>query len=158
MGLSARVVSRARRALPAKLHALAVRTRGAECAPSPYPGAMRIGLAFAVLGLASLLPSQNSMRKERKPPSPLAAKAGTAIPWRDSVEQALLDAKAQKKLVFWYVPSVAGSPMDRKPEIDNYLMSGPFSWPSTVDLLSQAYVPVKQVPKGEIAKKYAITK
>ena len=58
--------------------------------------------------------------------------------------------------LFWYVPSVAGSPMDRKPEIDNYLMSGPFSWPSTVDLLSQAYVPVKQVPKGEIAKKYAI--
>jgi hypothetical protein len=115
---------------------------------------MRIGLLLAVVGLMSALPAQNNMRKERKPPSPLAAKAGTAIPWRDTVEQALIDAKAQKKLVFWYVPSVSGSPMDRKPEIDNYLMAGPFSWPSTIDLLSQSFVPVKQVPKGELAKKY----
>lgn len=114
-----------------------------------------ISARFVVLfGLLAVVAAQNSTRKERNPPSPMAERAGSAIPWRDSVSQALVDAKAQNKLVFWYVPSVSGSPMDRKSELDCYMMAGPFSWPSTIELLSQSFVPVKQVPKGELARQY----
>ena len=30
--------------------------------------------------------------------------------------------------------------MDRKPEIDRYLMGGPFSWPSTIELLAEHFL------------------
>ncbi|HEB52055.1 MAG TPA: hypothetical protein ENI87_02245 [bacterium] len=97
------------------------------------------------LACACALPAQNSRRKIRRPPSELAARAGTAVGWRRDVDAALREAKQTGKPVFWYVPSVARSPMDRKPEIDRYMMGGPFSWPSTVSLLRAHFVPVKQV-------------
>ena len=106
--------------------------------------------------LSALLPGQNSTRKIRQPPSAMAQRAGSAVPWRDSLEVALAEAKAQKKLVFWYVPSVAGSPMDRKPEIDRYLRSGPFSWPTTITLLQTQFVPVQEVPRGELQKRFLL--
>ena len=56
--------------------------------------------------LSALLPGQNSTRKIRQPPSAMAQRAGSAVPWRDSLEVALAEAKAQKKLVFWYVPNL----------------------------------------------------
>jgi hypothetical protein len=106
--------------------------------------------------LAPALAAQNSTRKLRVPPTALAERAGSAVPWRPSLDQALAEAKEKHKLVFWYVPTVNGSPMDRKPEIDGYLMAGPFSWPSTIDLLSQSFVPVKQMARGEAAKRYQL--
>jgi len=106
----------------------------------------------------SMTVAQNSTRKIRKPPGALAAKAGTAVNWRDNVDDALAEAKMTGKPVFWYVPSVHRSPMDRKPEVDRYMMGGPFSWPVTVVLLNQHYVPVRQVARGELAKKYGLTR
>jgi hypothetical protein len=108
------------------------------------------------LVLAALLPAQNSTRKIRQPPSATAQRAGSAVPWRDSLEAALAEAKEQKKLVFWYVPTVTGSPMDRKPEIDRYLRSGPFSWPTTITLLQTKFVPVMEVPRGEAQKRFGL--
>jgi hypothetical protein len=100
----------------------------------------------------AVLPAQNSTRKIRPAPSELAAKAGSAVPWRSDLDTALREAKQSNKPVFWYVPSVARSPMDRKPEIDRYLRGGPFSWPSTAELLRTRFVPVAAVAKGDRAK------
>jgi hypothetical protein len=122
--------------------------------PDRYPLSpmLRLPVAVPVL-LAALLPAQNSTRKVRVPPSALAERAGTAVPWRDSVEAALAEARERGKPVFWYVPTVAGSPMDRQPEIDRYLLAGPFSWPSTIELLAQHFVPVRAVPRGELQQR-----
>ena len=119
---------------------------------------MRTPLLAGLLGtlVLSVLPAQNSTRKIRTAPGALAARAGSAVPWRGGLEAALAEAKAQQKLVFWYVPKVAGSPMDRTPEIDRYLQSGPFSWPTTITLLQTRFVPVAEVPRGELQKRFGL--
>ncbi|MCB9878405.1 MAG: hypothetical protein H6835_12470 [Planctomycetes bacterium] len=108
--------------------------------------------ALCVLALLGQLAAQNSTRKVRRPPGELAAKAGSAVHWRKDVAAALVEAKQKGKPVFWYVPEVKGSPMDRKPEVDRYMMGGPFSWPSTIALLNEHFVPVKEVAEGARAK------
>jgi hypothetical protein len=115
-------------------------------------------LAAAVLVLASFAPlcAQNSTKKLRSQPGELAAKVGSAIPWLDDVGAAITAAKAAGKLVFWYVPAVAKSPMDRKLEIDRYLRGGPFSWPTTIELLRTRFVPVAQIAAGELGAKYEV--
>ena len=95
--------------------------------------------------------AQNSTKKVRKAPGELASKAGTAVPWRDDVDAALAESKKTGKPVFWYVPEVRRSKMDRKPEIDRYMMGGPFSWPSTIALLTEHFVPVRAAAGGELA-------
>ena len=109
---------------------------------------------FAVL--MAILPAQNSTRKLRAEPGELAARAGTAVPWVDGLEAALAASKASGRPVFWYVASVTGSPMDRKPEIDRYLRGGPFSWPSTIALLQSRFVCVDEVPKGEVQERFGL--
>ena len=109
--------------------------------------------SFALL---AVLPAQNSTKKVRKAPSETAARAGSAVPWRADLATALQEAKAKGKLVFWYVPSVARSPMDRKAEIDRYMRAGPFSWPTTIDLLAAHFVPVAEVARGPLQKQYGL--
>ncbi|MBL9078047.1 MAG: hypothetical protein JNL08_11120 [Planctomycetes bacterium] len=108
--------------------------------------------------LGALLPAQNSTRKVRPAPSELAARAGSAVPWRQDVAAALTECKQTGKPVFWYVPSVARSPMDRKDVIDRYLLGGPFSWPSTIELLRDHFVPVKEVAAGDRAKQLGLVR
>ncbi|MBL8755695.1 MAG: hypothetical protein JNK15_20535 [Planctomycetes bacterium] len=114
--------------------------------------------AFVPSVVLAVLPAQNSTRKIRPAPGELAAKVGNAVPWRADVATALREAKEQKKPVFWYVPAVARSPMDRKPEIDRYLRGGPFSWPSTIDLLRAQFVPVAEIAKGDLAKQLGLVR
>lgn len=109
-------------------------------------------LSLFAVGLVAALPAQNSTRKVRIAPGDLAARAGSAVPWRQDLAAALAEAKQSGKPVFWYVPAVQPSPMDRKPEIDRYLRGGPFSWPSTIDLLAMHFVPVAEPAKGDAAK------
>src|SRR5262245_26915778 len=125
--------------------------------PLRYSGGMVRLAALSVLLLA-LAPAaaQNSTRKLRAAPSALAETAGNAVHWAESLDAALATARAQGKPVFWYVPTVAGSPMDRRPEIDRYLLAGPFSWPSTIDLLNDRFVPVREVPRGEVQRRYRL--
>jgi hypothetical protein len=104
----------------------------------------------------SFVAAQNSTRKIRSAPGELAAKAGTGVAWRDSVEDALAESAKTGKPVFWYVPSVRRSPMDRKPEIDRYMMGGPFSWSATIVLLNQHFVPVREVASGAPAERYGL--
>lgn len=119
---------------------------------------MRLATWLCLLGFLPCLPAQNSTRKVRIAPGDLAARAGSAVPWRGDLKAALAEAKETGKPVFWYVPAVVGSPMDRKPEIDRYLRGGPFSWPSTIDLLATRFVPVAEPAKGELAKQHAVAR
>lgn len=111
------------------------------------PRAVLLGLAL--IALVGSPAAQNSTRKLRAPVGEHAAQAGMTVRWRKDVDAALLEAKRSGKPVFWYVPAIARSPMDRKPEIDRYVMGGPFSWPTTVALLEEHFVPVKQVAGGD---------
>lgn len=86
----------------------------------------------------------------------MAAQAGTAVQWRADLSTALAEAREAEKPVFWYVPTVRGSRMDRKPEIDRYMMGGPFSWPGLVDLLNEAFIPVRQPAEGEEAERLGL--
>tara|TARA_R110002072_G_scaffold228234_12_gene385407 strand:+ start:51369 stop:53246 length:1878 start_codon:yes stop_codon:yes gene_type:complete len=116
-------------------------------------------MAFACGLVLQPAPAQNSTKKIRQPLSEMAAKAGTAVPWRTDVATALAEAKQAGKPVFWYVPSVSRSPMDRKPEVDRYMMGGPFSWPSTIELLKEHFVPVKQIAgKDELSQQLELAR
>ena len=102
--------------------------------------------------------ARNSTAKLRKPPSPQAARAGAAVEWRKDLATALADAKASHKPVFWYVPTVPGSPMDRRPELDRVMMSGPFSWPETIAILNERFVPLRATPVRDDAKARALVR
>lgn len=112
--------------------------------------------AVLVVGGAALLPAQNSTRKIRPRPSEVAAKAGSAVHWRADLDSARQESTKTGKPVFWYVPTVRGTPMDRKQEIDRYMMAGPFSWPRLILLLNQHYIPVKATPRGGLAHDLAL--
>jgi len=112
--------------------------------------------ALTALLLAGLVPAQNSTRKIRAEPSAVAATAGTSVRWRVDLDAALAEARETGKPVFWYVPTVPGSRMDRKPEIDRYMMGGPFSWPGLVDLLNDAFVPLRRPGGREDAERFGL--
>jgi hypothetical protein len=100
--------------------------------------------------------SKNSTKKFRVRPNQLSLKAGTAIDWKADYQTALAASKQTGKPIFWYVPSVEGTFMDRKPEIDRYMLSGPFSWPAIIQLVNEQFTPLKMVPQAGEATKYKI--
>ena len=110
--------------------------------------------SLAADGLAQEQAGRNSTRKIRVRPSKMAARIGTAVKWETSVDDALARSKKTGKPVFWYVPTLRGSFMDRKTEIDRYMMAGPFSAPQIVSLLNDRFIPVRAMPKREQQKKY----
>lgn len=111
------------------------------------------GLAIAG-GTAS---AQNSTRKLRAEPSELAGRAGAAVGFGDSLEVALASAQESGRRVFWYVPTLRNSPMDRKVELDRMMAAGPFSWSAVTDLLAERFVVVKAVPNAALAREYGLT-
>ncbi|MCC6671804.1 MAG: hypothetical protein IT458_12130 [Planctomycetes bacterium] len=114
-------------------------------------------LAFLALAICQApLVAQNSGARLRTPPSALAARAGTAVQWRADLAAALVEAKEQGRPVFWYVPTVQGSPMDRKDVIDRYMMAGPFSWPEAIALLNRRFVPVRAVARGKAQQEHGL--
>ncbi len=98
---------------------------------------MLIARIAVILALAGLAAAQNSNRKLRTRPSVIAAQAGKHLDWYQDLDKALAAAAHEKKPVFWYIPTLSRSPMDRKPEIDRYMMAGPFSWPELGAALSR---------------------
>ncbi len=76
--------------------------------------------------------------------------------WRQDLQTAQEESKKTGKPVFWYVPTLRGSPMDRKREIDRYMMAGPFCWPRLITLLNQHYIPVRACPRGGTASELGL--
>lgn len=98
----------------------------------------------------------NSSDKARAKPQELSKKAGSAILWENNYESALEKSKATGKPIFWYVPTVPGTFMDRKEEVNRYMLAGPFSWPSIIKLINQNCIPLKVAPKTALAKQFNI--
>ncbi|MCH2105479.1 MAG: hypothetical protein MK291_02410 [Planctomycetes bacterium] len=118
---------------------------------------MRTFLCTAFLAaFAVTAPAQNSGRKIRTQPSELAARAGSAVEWRTDLASALEEAKEEKKPLFWYVPTIHRSPMDRKVEIDRYMMAGPFSWPRVSSFVNEHFIPVRMKAGREECDTYEL--
>ncbi|PCJ55668.1 MAG: hypothetical protein COA70_00895 [Planctomycetota bacterium] len=98
--------------------------------------------------------AQNSTEKIRSTPSELALSVGTKVEWRTDLKTAISHATKAKKPIFWYVTTLQGSFMDRQPEVDRYMMGGPFSWPAMVRLLNEDYIPLRLPADRKLRKKY----
>ena len=109
-------------------------------------------LVLALCTTSSSL-AQNSNRKIRPTPSAVAARAGSAVDWHDDLEGAM---RAGGKPIFWYIPTIHRSPMDRKPEIDRYMLAGPFSWPRTISLLNEHFSVVRMSAGKEECARYGL--
>ncbi|MCH2183687.1 MAG: terpene cyclase/mutase family protein [Mariniblastus sp.] len=111
-------------------------------------------IVSAAIPLQAQEQNRNSTKKIRVQPGELASRIGSAIDWRTDVEQALKEARETGKPVFWYVPTLKGSFMDRKVEIDRYMLAGPFSHPAIIRLLNTELIPVRAKAKGQNQQKY----
>ncbi|MEE2825340.1 MAG: hypothetical protein VYE64_01790, partial [Planctomycetota bacterium] len=113
-------------------------------------------IAFAISSLSAQEEDRNSTKKIRVQPGELASRVGSAVEWRDDVEQALQEARKSGRPVFWYVPTLKGSFMDRKVEIDRYMLGGPFSHPEIIRLLNTEFIPLRAKAKGANSEKYEL--
>lgn len=120
-------------------------------APRPW---IRLAAGVLLLTLSASLEGQD--RKVRTKPAPATRACGSAVSWRSGLDAALEEARARRRPVLWYVPTTAGSRMDRKTVIDLYMMAGPFSCPQTVCLLNRRFVPVKEPARGAVQERYGL--
>ncbi|MEQ1904292.1 MAG: hypothetical protein ABL888_08920 [Pirellulaceae bacterium] len=100
--------------------------------------------------------NKNSTEKIRVQPNTLASRVGTAIQWETDYATALAKARQANRPIFWYIPSIPGTFMDRQPEIDRYMMAGAFSWPAIINLINEKTVPLRAVPLESEAKKFGL--
>lgn len=116
--------------------------------------------ATAVLVYFSLLPADvigqagNSSEIIRVKPNAIAKKTGTAVNWQPDLKTALALAKKTGKPIFWYVPTLPNTFMDRKIEVHRYMMAGPFSWPAIIATLNQNAICLKEIPTSRQQRRY----
>ena len=114
------------------------------------------GTISAAQNEATADPLRNENRLIRPEPGPLAAKIGTAVQWEENWDEAVRKSRESGKPIFWYVSTVPGTFMDRKKEIDRYMLAGPFSYPAIIELINQKYVPVRGIPNPKLATQYEL--
>lgn len=86
----------------------------------------------------------------------LSQRCGSQIQWESKLENALEAAARQNRLVFWYVPIVDKSKMDKKAALDAYVRASLLTDPEIVDLIGKNFIALAQVAKGEHASKLGI--
>ena len=114
-------------------------------------------LAFAVVVSNPSL-GQNNTRKIRVQPNEFSSRIGTAVDWHSDFEKAAAKSKNTGKPLFWYVPTLPGTFMDRKVEIDRYMLAGPFSWPPIIKSLNNDFVPLRLKPDRSLQKRYELSR
>lgn len=92
----------------------------------------------------------------RVPNDPLTERCGSLVRWETDLAAALARATREKRLVFWYVSAIAGSPMDRRQVLDNYMRAGPFSQPDVVDLVERRFVPLRAAAEDGVQERYDV--
>lgn len=97
---------------------------------------MKLALALGVL-----------LAQDRKPS---AARDAELVRWETSLEEALGKARAQKKLVCWYVGSVHRSPMDKWWALDNYARLALLSDPRVAGVLNGRFIPLRGRAGSEV--------
>ena len=108
------------------------------------------------LSVLGQITQENSTRKVRVKPNELSQKIGTAVNWQDDFESAIARSDETGKPIFWYVPTLSGTFMDRKPEINRYMLAGPFSWPDIINVINEHYIAVRTPPSTEQQKKFEL--
>ena len=110
--------------------------------------ACAVVLCLLLLLLSDSLQAQpgNSTKKNRVKPNDASQKIGSAIDWQPDFETAIGEAKRTGRPVFWYVPTLPDTFMDRKIELHRYMLAGPFSWPSIIKSLNDNAICLKAVP------------
>ncbi|MEE2639223.1 MAG: hypothetical protein VX768_01235 [Planctomycetota bacterium] len=96
--------------------------------------------------ISSIALAQNSTKIKRVEPNPVSRRIGSAVQWSKSLKVALAESGKTGKPVFWYISTVPGTFMDRKVEIDRYMLGGPFSWPPLIEILNKHFIPLRSVP------------
>lgn len=96
------------------------------------------GLLTAALLGGTLLQDRSPDRDLEGP----AARCGLEIPWVRSLEEAQRRSRETGRPIAWWIPTLEGSPMDRKKVIEKYLRTGPLMMPVVVELMSQVFVPL----------------
>lgn len=109
------------------------------------------GLCIAVLGACALTGVSRAQVRHVKP-SALAMSAARDLPWHTSLESAFEAAKAKKRPLFWYVPTVPRSPMDRQNIVDLYMRAGFFCEPDLRAMLANFELYGKAPTKAEAAR------
>ena len=128
---------------------------------------LRLGLRLSILLLFAIISptvntvnaqeqEKNSTKKIRVIPNEAASRIGSSVNWEDSVTEAFKKAKATGKPVFWYVPTLPDSFMDRTKEIDRYMLAGPFSWPNLISAINKNFVPVRALPTKKEQKQFQL--
>lgn len=119
-----------------------------------------VTLFFVFNGLADASPWQdappkNSTKKTRVIPSKMSSRIGGEIGWKNEMTDSVFEQAAKEgKSVFWYVPRLMDTFMDRKTEIDRYMMAGPFSWPAIRETIMENSIAVKDAPLGDYRENY----
>ena len=113
-------------------------------------------LCCASLAFGQTNPAQpkNSTRKIRVKPSAQANRIGSAVKWETKFEVAAQKSKELNKPIFWYVPTLPGTFMDRKKEIDRYVRGSLFSWPVNIDTINANFIPFRGAPSKQQQKQF----
>ena len=120
--------------------------------------AVSIGLLLTLNAdlMAQTGATKNSTRKIRLTPNALTEQAGSAVHWEPDFDTAARKSLESNKPIFWYVPTLRGTFMDRKSEIDRYMLSGPFSWPNIIEVINEHYIPVRSAPTKKQQSTYQL--
>jgi hypothetical protein len=120
-------------------------------------------LSSAICCLTQSLGQENTQQNPgdldriiRVKPSAIASKIGQGVEWETDWQAALEKSQSSGKPIFWYIASVPGTFMDRKVEIDRYMLAGPFSWPPIVRRLNEEFVAIRIRPNKELAERFEL--
>ena len=113
-------------------------------------------LLLLLLPKAMLAQTGNSTKKIRVTPNQASEKIGSAIDWQLDFETAIAKSKQTGKPLFWYVPTLPDTFMDRKIELHRYMLAGPFSWPAVIEALNENAICLKAVPTRQQQKQFEL--
>jgi hypothetical protein len=100
--------------------------------------------------------AKNSTAKNRTQPTQTAQRIGSAVNWQPDFESAVAESKKTGKPIFWYVPTLPDTFMDRQKAVHRYMLAGPFSWPAIIDSINKHSIPLKRRPTPAQQNQYEL--
>lgn len=101
---------------------------------------------------------KNSTQQRRVVPDATAVKAGSQIRWETDIDVAFKKSMSSGKPVFWYVPRLPDTFMDRVKSLDVYMKAGLFSWPQIIGPINQSFIALAAVPDQSAQTRFDLQK
>ena len=117
-----------------------------------------IGMCASASAACQIQFPKNSTEKRRVIPNSTASKAGSQIRWETDIDVAFTKSIASGKPVFWYVPRLPNTFMDRVKSLDVYMKAGPFSWPQIIGPINRSFIPLAAVPDQDSQRCFNLQK